>query len=303
MTCSARSFGCAISSRTRAASSSPALRGRVPAIGRVCATSPRTSTRRSGEELAIAQSSRCRSAANGAGFARRSAAYIARRRSVVAAAHAPLARQIDLEHVAGVKIVVDARDAVEECGGASSSTVNVVRPATSTPGKLAARSHRNKRRAVRRDPLSATDRDAAVGVIDDDRRRTAQRERYRHRALRRRRQAQRRFDLTARARSRDRAPSRRWNGNRGLARALDVHGLPGRIERVEKRRTEHRAARRRARCRRDRDEARPRGNANRMSKRARAPPRATLSSRRRITLQGLRRARRAADRAETASSA
>ena len=30
-------------------------------------------------------------------------------------AHAPFAREVDLEHVAGAKVVVDARDAVEEC--------------------------------------------------------------------------------------------------------------------------------------------------------------------------------------------
>ncbi len=92
----------------------PRCAARVPAIGRVCTMSPRTSTRRSGDELAIAQSSRCRKPANGAGFASRSAAYIAAGDSVAVRTHAPFARQIDLEHIAGAKVVVDARDAVEE---------------------------------------------------------------------------------------------------------------------------------------------------------------------------------------------
>src|SRR3546814_6987131 len=57
ITCSARSLGWPTSSRMRAPSSSPSKRGRVPAMGRVSTTSPRTETRRSGDALTTAQPS------------------------------------------------------------------------------------------------------------------------------------------------------------------------------------------------------------------------------------------------------
>src|SRR2546427_9124353 len=61
----------------RAASSSPSKRGRVPAIGRVCAWPACTDTSRSGEELTTWRPCALNRPANGAGLARRSCAYSA----------------------------------------------------------------------------------------------------------------------------------------------------------------------------------------------------------------------------------
>ena len=61
-----------------------------------------------------AQSCHCSNPANGAGFARRRLAYRAAGDGAVRIARAPLARQIDLEHVAGAQVFVDARDAIQK---------------------------------------------------------------------------------------------------------------------------------------------------------------------------------------------
>ena len=96
----------------KARAKAPAKRGRVPAMGRVSTTSPRTDTSRSGDELATARPAPTNRPANGAGLALRSRAYRA-----VGSTGIPAAREVDLEHVASGEVIEDATDPAQEFVG------------------------------------------------------------------------------------------------------------------------------------------------------------------------------------------
>jgi hypothetical protein len=154
-------------------------------------------------------------------------------------AHAPFAREVDLEHVAGAKIFVNPGNAVEE----SRRRVLIdVRFGMQRRDCRALFRGIGRQRVEQFRPivLDHEPRRSAL-VIDDDRGGTAQRERSRLRIARRARQLQLRLDLARKlvAEIDDPAAAER---QLALARPRDARALPRRVERAEERSPDARAA-------------------------------------------------------------